>query len=146
MLLASLMGAAPALAERVELPVAHLDGRPLSALFYAPQSAAATRRPAVVMLHGCGGVGAHDEPNARHRMWADTLLERGYAVLFPLSFSSRGLVQVCTVPNGSRTVRPADRVADVLAAQAWLAGRRISMRLRSRYGAFRMAAAPPWPR
>lgn len=115
--------AAPARAEKLELPAQHLAGRPLSVLYYAPAEQASDRRPAVVMLHGCGGVGARDEPNARHRMWADWLVERGYAVLFPLSFTSRGLTQVCTVPFAQRTVHPRDRVADVLAAHAWLAAR-----------------------
>lgn len=122
-LVASLALAAPARVDRLELPAGHLQGRPLAALFLAPPSSEAGPRPAVVMLHGCGGVGARDEPSARHRLWADWLVERGYAVLFPLSFTSRGLTQVCTVPYAERSVRPRDRMADALAAHAWLAAR-----------------------
>jgi len=115
--------ASPARAERLDLPAPHFADGLLPAVWLAPAGATAGRRPAVVMLHGCGGLGARDEPNARHRMWADWLVERGFAVLFPLSFSARGLVQVCTVPFGQRSITPRDRVADVLAAHAWLAAR-----------------------
>ncbi|MFN3630703.1 MAG: dienelactone hydrolase family protein, partial [Casimicrobiaceae bacterium] len=51
----------------------------------------------------------------RHAMWRDWLLERGFTVVFPLSFTARGLADICTVPMGERRVRPRDRVADVLA-------------------------------
>lgn len=134
---------ASAQGETLALPAPHLPGQVLPALWYpppgtagAPSSAAGSgptgaaagapitgRHPAVVMLHGCGGVGAQDQPNARHRMWAEWLQARGHAVLFPLSFTARGLGQVCTVPLGLRTVTPRDRVADVLAAHDWLAAR-----------------------
>ena len=122
-LLLALAVAAPAGAEKLDLPAPHLAGGALPAVWLAPAASAPGRRPAVVMLHGCGGLGARDEPNARHRMWAEWLVERGFAVLFPLSFSARGFSQVCTVPMGLRTIGPRDRVADVLAAQAWLAAR-----------------------
>lgn len=123
LMLGGLVVCAAAAAERVELPAPHLGGQALAAQFFAPTAAAPGRRPAVVMLHGCGGIGAGDEPNARHRMWADWLVERGHAVLLPLSFSSRGLGPQCTVAMRERTIRPQDRVADALAAQAWLASR-----------------------
>lgn len=113
----------PVAAEKLDLPAPHLAGGLLPAVWFAPAGSPAGPRPAVVMLHGCGGIGARDEPNARHRMWAEWLVARGAVVLFPLSFSARGLAQVCTVPMGQRTITPRDRVADVLAAQAWLAAR-----------------------
>lgn len=105
----------PARAERLEIAAPHLAGKPLPALFFAADAAETKPRPTVVMLHGCGGVGRNDEPNPRHAMWRDWLVARGLNVVFPLSFTARGLTEVCTVPMGARTVRPRDRVADVLA-------------------------------
>lgn len=100
---------------RVEFAAPHLGARALPALLYAPNDTAAGPRPAVIMLHGCGGVGRDDQPNARHAMWRDWLLDRGFMVVFPLSFTARGLSEICTVRMGERTVQPRDRVADVLA-------------------------------
>lgn len=100
---------------RIAIPAPHLGTRPLTALVYTPPEAARAPRPAAILLHGCGGVGRDDQPNARHAMWRDWLLDRGFMVVFPLSFTARGLTEICTVPMGERTVRPRDRVADVLA-------------------------------
>lgn len=105
----------PVHGERLEIEAAHLAGKTLPALLYAPTDTATGSRPAVIMLHGCGGAGRHDVLNARHAMWRDWLLERGFVVVFPLSFAARGLEEICTVRMGERTVRPLDRVADVLA-------------------------------
>src|SRR5262245_55087776 len=48
--------------------------------------------PAVIALHGCGGLSDHDEPvQARYRDWAEQLLKAGSAVLLPDSYGSREL-------------------------------------------------------
>jgi dienelactone hydrolase len=77
--------------------------------------------PAVVGLHGCDGLlNAQAAPSARYRDWAQRLNAAGFAVVFPDSYSSRGIAgSQCTVR--SRAVRSErERVADVLAARAWL--------------------------
>lgn len=77
--------------------------------------------PAVVALHGCGGIGTAGQPlalPARERDWAARLTAAGHPVLFPDSFGSRGLRQACGQRN-----HPADaertRAADARAAAAW---------------------------
>jgi dienelactone hydrolase len=69
--------------------------------------------PAVVALHGCGGIG----PNL-HR-WAHTLQQWGYVVLLVDSFSPRGKSNICDSP---RSVDPQYvRMPDAYAAKAYLA-------------------------
>src|SRR5207253_6723 len=45
--------------------------------------------PAVVVLHGCDGVGRHD------RLWARQLAAWGYVALIVDSFRPRGMITVC---------------------------------------------------
>jgi len=76
--------------------------------------------PAVVALHGCGGLFGRDGAlGKRERDWADRLVGAGYAVLFPDSFTGRGFRQVCTL--GHRPVTPEVRSGDARAALHWLA-------------------------
>lgn len=78
--------------------------------------------PAVVALHGCGGVLTRSgRMQARDRDWVDRLVAWGYAVLFPDSFNSRGFRQICRLKARDRRVRPKDRAIDVQAAVAWIA-------------------------
>lgn len=91
----------------------------LAAFLFHPQSSG--KHPAIVMLHGCGGAfGKDGQLNARHRMWGEFLAEQGYLALMLDSFGARGLRQICTTPFGERTLKEADRVADALAALAYL--------------------------
>jgi dienelactone hydrolase len=66
--------------------------------------------PAVIMLHGCSGLGSRD------RMWAARLRAWGYLTLRVNSFAARGLKNVC----GGGVFGPDARVPDVLAALAYL--------------------------
>jgi dienelactone hydrolase len=102
--------------ERIELPMG--DGKPLSAALYRPVGQGPF--PAVVALHGCGGLTASNgQVSARHEDWGKTLASKGYMVIFPDSYGSRGLGSQCLVKD--RTVRPAkERVADAIAAKNWL--------------------------
>jgi dienelactone hydrolase len=76
--------------------------------------------PAVVALHGCGGLLNREGALARREAdWADRLLGAGYAVLFPDSFTARGMRQICT--EHDRNIFPRERADDVAAAVAWLA-------------------------
>jgi len=76
--------------------------------------------PAVVVMHDCSGLGpASSGAPAR---WARELVGRGYVVLVPDSFSTRGHADgVCVNPSRSRDdVSPARRVHDAVAALAYL--------------------------
>lgn len=79
--------------------------------------------PAVVALHGCGGLWDRvGNLSVRHADWAGKLVDAGFAVLVPDSFGSRGLGSQCGVKDG--TVRPSrERVGDALAARLWLQAR-----------------------
>ncbi len=69
--------------------------------------------PAVIVLHGCGGLGPSQ------LTWAARLNGWGYAALIPDSMSPRGLRRVCE-PDTQHFVTPRDRVGDVGSAVAWL--------------------------
>lgn len=79
------------------------------------------RHPAVVALHGCGGVLRRDGKGltARDADWAERLVAAGYVVVLPDSFGSRGLGQQCTTRD--REIRPRGRVGDAVGAADWLA-------------------------
>jgi dienelactone hydrolase len=66
--------------------------------------------PAMIMLHGCSGLGGRD------RMWAERLRGWGYLTLRVNSFAARDLKSVC----GGGILGPEARVPDALAALAHL--------------------------
>src|SRR6266852_3778956 len=76
--------------------------------------------PAVVIMHDCSGLGPRS--SGAPGRWAQELLGRGYVVLLPDSFTTRGHPDgVCTDPSRSRDdVSPARRVRDAYAALAYL--------------------------
>jgi dienelactone hydrolase len=67
--------------------------------------------PAMVVLHGCDGIGPH------YRNWARRLRSWGYAALLVDSFGSRGFREVCA---HGRDVPPEAQAADAFRAAAWL--------------------------
>jgi len=102
-------------------------GKPMviQALLFKPEGADFRRLPAVVALHGCGGMystvkSKRDTLSIRHQMMADLLVSEGYAVLFPDSFRSRGFEEICTVENKERTLTQQHRRQDAQGALAWL--------------------------
>ena len=100
----------------------------LGALLFLPPATPGVRVPAVVALHGCGGMygtarGSRNDLSIRHRRMAELLVADGYAVLFPDSFRARGRAQVCTVAALERTITPTTRRLDALDALAYLQGR-----------------------
>jgi dienelactone hydrolase len=119
--LLTLISVSPALAqEAVEIP--NGDEKPLKGYLYRPPGAGPF--PAVIALHGCGGLGPRggSKLGALHSDWAERLTGLGMIVLFPDSFGSRGLESQCIVAD--RTVRPGrERVTDTYAARAFLQGR-----------------------
>ena len=105
-----------------EVQFKSLDGTPLRAWLLQPDTPAATTRPTVVALHGCGGLYAKgDKLNARHQAMADMLLGQGYAVLFPDSLKSRGEDSLCNQKMGQRDITQTQRRSDALGALAWVA-------------------------
>jgi dienelactone hydrolase len=95
------------------------DGTTIRAVYMKPPGAGPF--PAVVALHGCGGLYSTRGPglSRRHQDWAARWVAQGYAVLMPDSFGSRGLGSICGTRE--RAVRPGrERVADVQGARAFL--------------------------
>jgi dienelactone hydrolase len=76
--------------------------------------------PAVVIMHDCSGLGPRS--SGAPGRWAKELVARGYVVLLPDSFTTRGHPDgVCTDASRSRDdVSPARRVRDAYAALAYL--------------------------
>jgi dienelactone hydrolase len=97
--------------------------RPALSLYWVPADSA--RRPAIVALHGCGGLFRKDGHSFDPRFgnYAERLNQLGLHVLLPDSFGSRGLGSLCEELNASRSVYVADRRLDVLEALAWLRAR-----------------------
>lgn len=80
--------------------------------------------PAIVLLHGCGGAyNKAGDINARHAGMAAYLNEHGYSALLVDSFTPRGIHEICTQKFAERSVHPAERAKDALAALDWLARR-----------------------
>lgn len=80
----------------------------LNAHVYSPEGAGPF--PAVVLAHGCGGIGQ----NVRN--WAAFLQKRGYLALVLDSFSSRSISEICTAPR----LTLADRVGVAYGALKYL--------------------------
>lgn len=76
--------------------------------------------PAVVIMHDCSGLGPRSSGSPIR--WAMALVERGYVIVMPDSFSTRGHAGgVCTNPSPSRNdVAPVRRVPDAYAALAYV--------------------------
>jgi dienelactone hydrolase len=121
---------ASAVPERVAFDSLDVDpatGRPvlIHGLLFTPGGVGSRRLPAVVALHGCGGMysslkSKRDALSMRHQGMADLLVSEGYIVLFPDSFRSRGLEEICTMEGRSRPVTQRHRQLDTLGALAWL--------------------------
>jgi dienelactone hydrolase len=73
--------------------------------------------PAVILLHGCGGI----SPKRDHR-WAERLSDWGYVTLQVDSFRPRGLSSVCTYSGGDAIDILRKRVTDAYDAKQYLAG------------------------
>lgn len=96
-------------------------GRPLSgapAELYLP--AGIPPIAAVVVLHGCDGIGPH------YRQWAQRLADWGYAALLIDSFGPRGFQEVC---NRGLLLPPETQARDAFDGAAYL---RVAPRVRAR--------------
>ena len=115
--LAGLLGSSPAPAQptqtaAVELTFPDAEGTlQLRGYLYRPDGPGPS--PAVVALHGCGGI------RPRLHQWASTLQQWGYVVLLVDSFTPRGQTNICD--EGFRVDPQYVRMPDAYAAQAYLA-------------------------
>lgn len=102
---------AGARAESVEIPLQ--DGTMLKAELFRPTGPAVA--PAIVALHGCGG-----PYGVRDRQWREKLVGAGHVMLFPDSFSSRGLKSQCR-ETGRAVTSFGVRRSDAIESAKWLA-------------------------
>ncbi len=80
--------------------------------------------PALLLLHGCGGVyNARGALAQRYRELAARLNAIGIHVLVTDSLAPRGERELCTQKNGERAVTQLNRRRDALGALQWLAAR-----------------------
>jgi len=108
-------------AESVTVPLP--DGTSLRAYWFA--AAATAPRPAVIALHGCGGLYERDGRTlgARYQEYVERFQKAGYHVVLPDSLGSRGVRSLCATPGAERTVRVDTRRGDALATLRWAAAR-----------------------
>jgi dienelactone hydrolase len=116
LIVAMLVSCAAAAQDVVRIPID--DGRDIEARLYRPEGPGPF--PAVVALHGCGGLfNQNGKVTARHDDWGRRLAAQGYLVVFPDSYRSRGLGAQCVVKD--RVISPQkERVEDAYAAQRYL--------------------------
>jgi dienelactone hydrolase len=95
----------------------------LSGVLFEPLAPASERRPAVVLLHGCGGMAdARGALYPRHRDWAGRFARWGLIVLVVDSFGPRGLGSLCELKD--RPLSPwRQRTADAYASLDYLVAR-----------------------
>lgn len=98
-------------------PAAHTGGSPLNLTGRLKKPDGLGPFPAVVLLHGCGGI----SPKRDHR-WAERLAGWGYVTLQADSFRPRGLSSVCTYSGHDADDILRKRVADAYDAKRYLAG------------------------
>jgi dienelactone hydrolase len=113
--------AGPLHAEPVQLT--SLDGTVIAA-HWLPAPGGGTG-PAVLALHGCGGLYNRDGRtlDARYPEYAARLHAAGVHVLLTDSFTPRGARQICSVKHGDRSITVETRRQDAIAAVRWLQAR-----------------------
>lgn len=113
--------AGPLHAEPVQ--ITSLDGTAIAA-HWLPAPGGGTG-PAVLALHGCGGLYNRDgrSLDARYPEYTARLHAAGVHVLLTDSFTPRGARQICSVKNGERSITVETRRQDAIAAVRWLAAR-----------------------
>ncbi|WP_051709617.1 dienelactone hydrolase family protein [Andreprevotia chitinilytica] len=100
------------------------DGVTLSAE-YLPPPKGGNDAPAMLLLHGCGGLWTKGGVlMARPARMSSLLQELGYGVLMLDSFTTRGVRETCTVPLAERKISSSTRVDDAEFAITWLKARR----------------------
>jgi dienelactone hydrolase len=98
------------------------DGRPLLLKAHWFAAALPGARPAVLLLHGCGGpYGRQGQLSERMRDHAALLHAEGWHAMVLDSFSTRGAQQICIQKIGTRAITQVQRRLDTLGALQWLA-------------------------
>lgn len=111
--------ASAANAQDVSIPAPQASKGDFTGKLFRP--AGAGPFPAVVALHGCGGLLTKSGKVAtRETDWAERLVAAGYVVLLADSFTARGFRQICTLHDEDRTISPRNRADDARAAAEWL--------------------------
>jgi len=108
--------------EAVQFP--GVDGLLKGELFLPVRgSAVAARHPAVVLMHGCGGMYTNrGRLTERHRDWAQRFATWGFVALLVDSLGSRGLGSLCELQK--RPIQPwEERTRDAYATLDYLAAR-----------------------
>lgn len=115
----ALLFAAPSANALDMVSLARPDGATLTAVVVKPRGKGPF--PAVVALHGCGGLVIRNGDFAgRDKDWADRFTQAGFVAIFPDSFTARGYAKgVCTIRG--RSVNARERGRDAAAAADWLA-------------------------
>lgn len=129
--------------EQVEFP--SLDGTSLLGHLLRPESG--VPRPAVVMLHGCSGLGKDGRIFGLYRSWSRILLDAGYVVLIVDSATSRGFGQTCTggpPTHAMLTRRPKDAYGALayLQSQPFVDAARVALMGWSQGGAVVLLSIP----
>jgi dienelactone hydrolase len=111
----SAVAALAAAPEHVDIPAENVT---LHGTLYRPEGDGPF--PAVVAMHDCGGLIHRPAMQTQlYNEWANLLVGKGFVVLFPDSFGSRGLGPQCREANRKVHARR-ERVADANAARRWL--------------------------
>ena len=101
--------------EAVDIPG---DGVTLHGTLYKPDGDGPF--PAIVALHDCSGLTRRQPGEAQlYSEWASLLVAKGFIVVFPDSFGSRGLGSQCRESERKVHARR-ERVADANATRRWL--------------------------
>ena len=107
-----------AVAEQVTFPGPGLD---LTGYLHLPEGKGPF--PAIVLLHGCGGMtDGRGAPIRSYAFWAERFRQRGFVALLVDSFGPRGEREICTQAI-RRISESVDRPKDAYAALQWLASR-----------------------
>lgn len=102
------------------------DGQPIALVGQWFAAEGATPKPAIVMLHGCGGPYENRSkqlPSARIKDYAALFNAAGWHALMLDSLTPRGEKELCTQKTGTRAVTMSNRRLDALGALQWLAQR-----------------------
>lgn len=119
--LAALLAVPATAQEEVRVPSLDTPVQLRSFWFPAPGEGA---KPAIVLLHGCGGpYDGKGEVSKRMREYAALLTAEGWHVLVIDSLTPRGERELCTQKVGTRAVTQVQRRRDALGALKWLAAR-----------------------
>jgi dienelactone hydrolase len=105
-----------------EVPIEVSGARAARISGYLMRATVKAAAPAVVAMHGCGGLlRKNGRLGARELDWAGRLSAAGYHVLLLDSFTAHGRSEICTLKLSDRPITARDRAEDGAAAIRWLA-------------------------